>query len=372
MEEPDKYRVFSLEDFRRYHHGEMSFEEQHKLEKQMLDDAFTAAAYEGFRALETDKTNTSAIPGELNHKLKARIQIKEKRSVPLWLYGAAASLVIGTGAIWMIFLADQKALNRQLSETVPLMKAPEPLKETEEETAPNEAPQSVDPQESVAKKPDREYGTDSHSTENNMAADRSAAEPNVTEAAPVQEPIQEDKKNRIASAETEMPDPHAVSMIIPDSQKTLTDSVSKFMGGPPRIAFQEYSSKSARAAKPELSERKQRNVENTQVAAAPAAMKEKMPATGLPLPAYKTSAMPEKGWKNYQEYLERNTGSAGTDAEVTVTFVINPDGTLTRFSASGDKQLHERAIRIIRNGPAWQYSGNGTSQPAEITIHFRK
>ena len=101
-------------------------------------------------------------------------------------------------------------------------------------------------------------------------------------------------------------------------------------------------------------------------------MKEKTPAAGLPSPAYRTSAMPEKGWPHYQEDLDQNTGSAGTDADVTVTFVINPDGTLTRFAATGNQQLRARAIRMIQNGPAWRYTGNGISQPAAITIHFRK
>src|SRR6218665_3046649 len=100
MAATDSTQHFDFEYFRRYHHGEMSFEEQHKLEKRMLEEPLVAEAYEGFVAMLDDKNHFDTVKKELSAQLHARISEKRKSVIPLWAYGAAASVIIVIGVFW--------------------------------------------------------------------------------------------------------------------------------------------------------------------------------------------------------------------------------------------------------------------------------
>jgi len=342
------------------------------LEKKILDDAFTAEAFAGFLALENDKKYSVETSSELNRKLKEKLGAAQKMLIPLWFYGAAASLIISAGVIWAVFLNGQKAENRQLKKEVSAMEISEPSKsnEQEEEILSAAAPQSGNPQQPPTEsKPENVPKAYSYKVENSIVTDRYKEETDFSETVPRQQQIQQDKRSRVASADRVMTEPDfssgkmisrddaaltGVPAVVHEDENGLTDSAHQFII-PGRSGDSVQDKKKMLAA------------------AAPMAAGKRNSATSSP--AYATIARPEKGWNNYQDYLEKNAGSAGIDAEVTVTFSVHADGTLSHFSANGNKQLQMRAIRIIRNGPAWlavQPGGNDISQPVKITIHFTR
>lgn len=79
-----------FEAFRRYQNGEMLPEEQHRLEKLMLEDPMTAEAFEGFLIMSKAEHEQDQVSMELSNALNARMQSNKKNALPMWTYAAAA------------------------------------------------------------------------------------------------------------------------------------------------------------------------------------------------------------------------------------------------------------------------------------------
>ena len=87
------------------------------------------------------------------------------------------------------------------------------------------------------------------------------------------------------------------------------------------------------------------------------------------------SPTPLMGWESYQAYLQQSADSVRQQGEVIVTFTVNPDGTLSDFSAKGEKSLQTEAIHIVQKGPIWvpvKQNGVSVSLPATVTLQFKK
>lgn len=365
MEKPDKLRPISSEDFRRYQQGEMSFEEQHAFEKQLLEDAFTAAAYEGFLALEADRKDLTEIRLELNRKLENRLGNARKILVPIWVYGAAASFFISIGIIWTVFLTGPKMQGSESKKEFSARKVPEnPSANEQEEQVSPDAPLSLKSPPPAESKPGTDRIAHSSTVENSVVADRYEKETLFAEPVPRQQQILEDKNSRIASAEKAGSE-HGLA-----SERIISRNRESEMEVPAIVPADENSAPDS-ADKVNISGSAgdvQKSKNEIQVAAAPMVARKQNSSVRS-----SAGAMPEKGWENYQDYLEKNAGSTGINAVVTVTFTVQPGGSLTQFSATGDSTLHRRAIRMIRNGPAWlpdPHAGNGGGQPVKITIRF--
>lgn len=90
-------------------------------------------------------------------------------------------------------------------------------------------------------------------------------------------------------------------------------------------------------------------------------------------PAYRRPE-PAKGWKEYQEYLKKNTIYPDTEREkntsgnVRVSFKVMPDGSLQDFKIikSMGAAFDEEAIRVIKAGPSWTPASD--YQPARIKL----
>ena len=66
-------------------------------------------------------------------------------------------------------------------------------------------------------------------------------------------------------------------------------------------------------------------------------------------------ATPAIGFKAYQEYLNTNSRVNGKRQTVTVSFLVNKDGDLSTFKIinGATKELNDKAIELIKNGPLW-------------------
>jgi outer membrane biosynthesis protein TonB len=97
--------------------------------------------------------------------------------------------------------------------------------------------------------------------------------------------------------------------------------------------------------------------------------------------AEELEAEPYDGWNNYSLYVNNNIRNPfGSEepgkksipkAEVQLSFVVNPDGSLTniRVERSNCKDCNPEAIRLIKEGPKWK-SKPGKKGRTKFTIQF--
>lgn len=324
-------------DFRRYHNGKMSTNEQHLFEKQMLEDPMLAEAYDGFLAMHRNKANVADIKQALNQNLRNRVTGNRKRTIPLWTYGAAASLIITLGTFWVIFISDpqkgdmketgQNPVEKPLAEAEP---APRSAPETKPEIAlPTEKPA---PRRHSASKRARErelaIEIPEQRTETDLAAVDNEEQVRVPAAAPVE------KQAFGNTARTPMPAATAGRRGQEPKYKKSQTVVA------------EAASARTLAALPDLTDS-----------------------------VTKLSASPLMGWDAYNAYLEKQASAARRKGEVTVIFYVNADGTLADFTAQGKKQLHSEAIRIVQEGPLWlpaRQNGFAVRTPVTVKLLFKK
>lgn len=326
-----------FEDFRRYYYGEMSFEEQHQLEKKMLDEPLVADAYEGFAAMLDDETDIDQVKKDLSARLYERVPEKRKGIIPLWTYGAAASIIIVIGFFWQTQKGSLSSETAKVGvEEVPA--TPPVIKETR---PPNIVPRK-NPGEVLSgnyKKAEVPAGALQSPVKDFLAGERIAA---ITEAA--ESEIQ---------VERETLDINSPDAFIPAKpQQFNLDSLRTVLVTPKKTTVlpENVNARSAAPVSP-------------------------LAASGRSggLIARNTSPMPLGGWLSYQDYLETKTKDAAIKGIVTVTFLVGPDGSLTGFSPKGDQLLYDQAIRILKEGPAWLpaiSNGEKILKTAEVTIHF--
>ncbi|RKR85503.1 TonB family protein [Mucilaginibacter gracilis] len=87
-------------------------------------------------------------------------------------------------------------------------------------------------------------------------------------------------------------------------------------------------------------------------------------------------ASPANGWKAYNKYLKDSAvmpnGKTGT---VKLAFTVDGAGRINNIrviKTSTDKDMDQRAIEIIKNGPTWKAASDRKSQEVKIKIKFHK
>lgn len=326
-----------FEDFRRYQSGEMSLREQHLLEKQMLEDPMLAEAYEGFLAMQRNNADFASIKNALNRNLGNRIKGSRKRTIPIWAYGAAASLVITLGTLWLVFVSNPQ--KGDITETGQnLVERPLIKPETKPQYAPETNLETALP---VKKIPPR-----------TKSATQRAQEPEPAIEGPAQ---QTETDLAVTNSDGQV----SVPASAPAEKQAFTNTTPSLAPAP---------------AASHLREEPKHKGSQSVVA-------EETSARGLAeLPEVansftKLTASPLMGWDAYHVYLEKQCSAARRKGEVTVSFYVNADGTLAEFTAEGKKQLQPEAIRIVREGPRWvpaRQNGSTIRTPATVTLQFRK
>ncbi|TZF86107.1 hypothetical protein FW774_03375 (plasmid) [Pedobacter sp. BS3] len=86
---------------------------------------------------------------------------------------------------------------------------------------------------------------------------------------------------------------------------------------------------------------------------------------------------PVMGWKNYHEYIQEQVKwliiPADQEGKVVVQFIVNPGGILSDFKITDGLTpgLNDEALRLIKEGPAWEAASNGKAQTVEVEIEFK-
>lgn len=348
-----------FDDFERYYSGEMPLAEQRSLEGRMLAEPLVAEAYEGFLAWRAGNTGAAAMRADLQERLRTRVAHARRKTLPLWAYASAASVLLAVFSYWFVFLRDQKVDVQKPSVAI----KQEKVTSSVPEQAPAPVPSLQDkPLESVASAP---------------AAPEDSKLPESVPAGQFQKPSQALPKPEIALdptvlADTEVPE-KATDIALEDSFQAATEIVHV----PQQPAKALATPGSAKAVGKSIAGRarmEQKDLDTQYLVASKPVSAEKQ-TYSVVIPADTLAAVPIAGWPFYRAYLEKNTGYASTTGQILVTFVISASGTLSGFIAKGPEELQKDAIRIIRNGPAWApASANGTPviSRAEIQLQFRQ
>lgn len=312
-------------EFRRYADGTMPSVEQHRLEKRMLDDPLVADAYEGF--LLWYREHADAIPpgADLQRRLAAR-SARRRPLVPLWAYGAAASVLISVSFLGFYFF------NAGPSERVVVTGRPV--------NAESDAP--------------------SPSQDKKMNPD---SPPRIVAAPPFPEAIRQEEATPAGRKKADIAVPKgAVAALADEAAETVVVRPAPDSATPgaalPVQAFEESlaaRSKPAPSAPQTVSQRAKSETTAGQ------------PLASQPVPA--------AGWTSYRAYLDSTIRLVRGQGDVTIYFFVNPDATLSDFETSGDDALKEDALRIVKQGPAWApmlLGGRAIRSKAQIDLHFRK
>ncbi|MCE6987633.1 hypothetical protein [Dyadobacter sp. CY323] len=337
MATTDSDQPIGFEEFRRYARGEMSLREQYDLEKRLLADPMAAEAYEGFLAMGA--TDAERIRTELKIGLNAKVASSRKRIIPLWTYAAAASVIVGLGVSWMILKTDNTNIdNREISAAIqaesPTIR---PAEEKGEETQPLAKPApSIHADQIAANVPGKK---------------------SFPAAAPVKELPESKSFSRLAEADE-----------VEEALAVAEPGQSAFQAAPPAISAPQAAFSEPLAADKQSVSRARKLNDSTSIptaAAAPAASKDT---------AGGTMPVPQIGWRSYRSYLNRNTQSSFSKGNVTVSFVVNSDSSLSGFTGHGEKVLLDQAIEIVKKGPGWKpvfRNGAPATAPVKVQIEFR-
>jgi TonB family protein len=86
-------------------------------------------------------------------------------------------------------------------------------------------------------------------------------------------------------------------------------------------------------------------------------------------------AHPFQGWSIFKKYLAAKAHMPeGKDGVVKLSFVVNPDKTLSNFKIikSLNAEADQKAIDLIKNGPGWISHVNGKAETVKMRIRFKK
>ena len=332
-----KTHIPGFEAFEHYYSGEMSAADQHLFEKQMLDDPAFADAYEGFLALKDSGVELSGIREGLEGRLASRIATAKKKSVPLWGYGAAASVVIAFFALWLAYTGNME--HRDLERSAPhLVETP-----------------ILEPDKLAANQPE--------------AIVKPATPRQLPSTAPMV-PKRNDRSQKKVDNDPAMEADEAVAV----QAETSSDEPAVSLPEQPNLA---YSGKN-NATVPASAARSAPAKPLADAVVIGETTARKMSAAA-PVQTETTlaslSPVPLMGWESYNLYLSQNAGQVRSNGEVTVHFKVNADGSLSDFTANGKKKLQAEAIRIVREGPVWvpvKQNGVTFSMPVSVMVRFKK
>lgn len=390
----------SVEQLQKYVAGEMSFEEEHEIEKAALQNQQVDDMLEGLLFLKKANIDSEAVVNELKKAVKQRTQKRSSKILPFYYVSAAAVVVaIGLGWWWTLRLNEsQNAINyEKIVAASPESKA-QPLPQTsksEEELAavPPPAPSKSAPipprSPKISSK--KERIADAHQSLSSEPDDL-AALPQATSAT--------EKPPRIASAAAP-----AQSRLLPEESVAFTlkgniidsETQEKIPGAIITLGVADTSVKSNNQGEFILSNvHKNQKIEIAFPGFEPQqyvagdteeitiALSKSNSLAKRPLPAARAKAMqrsqepiPPKPWKEYKADLKKATETFIQQnphlktGKVLVGFVVENDGKLSGFENrnQADTRLFEEAVRILEAGGPWK-STLAFSYKTQIEIDF--
>ncbi|WP_342085862.1 hypothetical protein [Dyadobacter sp. OTU695] len=348
-----------FDDFERYYSGEMPLAEQRLLEGKMLAEPLLAEAYEGFLVWRAGNTRAENVRADLQERLGKRLAPARRKSIPVWHYVSAASVVLALWAYWAFFSRDHRidVQKPEVATTRKEVAAPKP-----EQADVNAPIQPEKPHKSVTSgvaKPDALI-----SGKPGLAI-RSGQ---IPQAAPKPEPAL--TTSVLADAEERQ---DAAEIVLADSIRA-ENHIAQTPAQPANALIAPGTAQAVRKSMAARVRSEEKAVDTQYIVSHRPAYDGKK-IDDIVVRVDTLSALPRMGWPSYQAHLDRNTDSASITAQIMVTFAVSASGVLSDFVAKGPEQLQKDAIRLISNGPAWapaRVNGRPVKSVAQVQLQFRR
>jgi TonB family protein len=324
-----------ISQIKKYLQGKLDAQAMHQLERQAQDDPFLMDALEGYEATGVNSKQLS----DLSARLQQRTEKKEARIIPWRILAAAASVVVmlTVGGLWFY---------NSKPEVRPLTARVDKTEVTPESIIQSPAVGAVI--DSIIKDKSANVAVLKQAAPPAMRRKRIAASvesaPVVSQDAVITPQIFEQKDKAIAAAE-------------PKKEQTDFSEMAVMNYARKKTAKADSSAKAPLAA--DLLE---------QVDLAKSSRMDQ--TTGATRPK---AAQPQIGWVEYEKIINNNNASPdGKAGTVKVKFTVNGDGSLTdlKVSTNLSTEADQKAIDLIKNGPAWWGNVNGKSKQFTIKVEF--
>jgi protein TonB len=314
MSEKDKNGNDQLSDFLRYRGNEMTNTERNAFERNLQKDPFDEEASEGFEEIDPGLAEKDI--------LKLRKQVKKRTSGKqrvLW-YRIAASVAVLMILTSIFIIVNQRKPSEQIAYTPPSA----PSKEIQVTPEQKKAPEIIERKEPVAVIAEKSKTVHDETQKPEIKLDKTDENK--------KEPVTADYQEAVMAAESEAKAPEK-----------------------PEIAERAMASKAVLA-------KGNRGVEYE---------KEDTVADHIP-------AQPVGGRADFDKYIQNNirrpdTTSTGQRLVVVLNFIVKADGVIDsiRIIRSPGKVFSDEAVRLIREGPAWNPAEeNGEAIPDEVRIRI--
>ena len=371
MGEPPPYQ-YTYKDIERYHSGEMSADEMHKMEMAALDDPFLADALEGY-------THTSTATSDLE-KLNERLDERTKRRAPvLWInkkYNAlkvAAILLFVIAGSWLLVVSRQKnssdlaltnksnsgnkEVSKPMQDSIGINKAIDSNKEINGNDA-------TTAKVTIPKKNIKQHIKE-QTTEKDVAVVTAKVNSEISQPA-----LNAPAKDNVSTLQIAPTARMGATKAFKAEAKQDKDSIDKISG---------YASNAKKQAND--------TVKNVDVVLKPQAVPNlsevvvtrskantNRKAARSPF-AVKDTLEPEEGWDDYNDYIANNIKSPeetrvkSLTGEVELSFDVNHDGRPIniKIEKSLCAQCDTEAIRLLVEGPNWKKKKN---KKGRLRIHF--
>ncbi|TDE10244.1 carboxypeptidase-like regulatory domain-containing protein [Dyadobacter psychrotolerans] len=393
----DDKSKYDLTDFQRYQVGSMSFAEQHSFEKRLLDDPFLAEAYQGFTELHDTGSDHQHAMENLRLRFENRVEDKKSKSLPLWLTVAAAIFLITFGIVWLGYLQDNRKIPQNVAVQQPkpegvlsvradsfLVLAEPKIQQLSKlkKVSPTQAPE-LTPADAQLRVLDSLPTLD-------IRTER------IVQSAPQRQPfaikgvptaglsVYSYTKRAISGQVTDQqgnPLP-GVSVALSPRQSYTTDKDGRFLitgkiGDSLMLSFIGYKTHKQPITKTDLANIKLE--EDTQ-------MLSEVVVVGYGKAEYKRSfrtasavigePSPTGGWQAFGLYLNRTAEESTGKAQLEITFMVSEKGELSDFKSNEKSENFERAVQLIKAGPAWiparNELGNRIDKRVSLTLPYQE
>ncbi len=331
-------QTYDYSDIQRYLQHKMTPQEMHDFEKALMNNPFLADALEGFSSSDAAVTekHLSEIESELNgEKQKGRVvpMTLQKRT---WWKVAAVVLVVVTGGVLTYSLVTEKGIEKNTAQQMAPAEAAEMTTKTDS-IGPVEKPLAqveVLPKKELFNKPRTASPIIRKEKEAPMTATRpmqmKADSPAIAMTDKREESSASMNKNADAVSALNVPESSAANEQVMEAKKIALPS-----------------KEDQRLSKVSAATRLTGKTVNVSDAEGNAA----------------TAAEPDGGWKNFEQYLNRQTDSLKAsdhdkhyNEKIELEFSINNDGHPANIKVpeKADSLTAEKAVKILINGPKWK------------------
>lgn len=340
-------RKYDLEEFRRYQEDRMTAGEQHRFEREMLENPLLSAAYEGFLLLRKEGKDYPAALRSLNRELQSRVARKYPIAILKYVGAAIAFFTAGyflflrspgapdTGRAAVHLSDDTSGIAVVRNEVVQIGMTGPPSME----------------KETVRRVSDRRNDSMRRSLKG-IVTDQNGKPLSGVVLFQSGEKIGTTDVNGVYDIASPSPDSVEFILLAYLTKKVSPDNTGNVMLTKDKSVLENLAA----------AEYSKNNLNDLVVVGYG-----KTTVIDLDTNKVRTGPKPVNGWKNFEEYLKNATRETLMYGR-TLHFVVLRNGKLEDIKVDGPDSLKSEMIRILREGPEWI---PGSADSSRVTLPLR-